>query len=413
MSAPSARPDYDVVVVGASCAGLVAASRVAAAGMRTLVVDSRPSFDMPERTWIVTRRIEQLIDCDLTTSIVHEIGVMELFAAGAHRRVRLERPDLVVERSLLRGILAAEAQVAGAEIELHRRVQRLEQGPIGFVLDMNGNGNGMARRTARHVIGADGVKSIVAEAMHAGPQNTVPIIQARIALPGGYDPDVTRVWFDRSRTRFFYWLIPESPTTGVVGLVAERPDEARQLLDGFAAEQGVVLEEYQGAMIPLHRPLRRIEWRSNGGRVLLVGDAAAHVKVTTVGGVVSGIWGATAAARALVHDTSYRRELEPLYRELYLHDFVRWVMDRFHDGHYDRLLDLLDSKLDELLGRHDRDSYASRAWALTRAQPKLVLLALDALAHPRRFGARFSAALEREAKRGLDELHGAEVGAVN
>ena len=138
----------------------------------------------------------------------------------------------------------------------------------------------------RHLVGADGSRSVVAEAFGARPQRTVPIVQARVALGDRYDPDVTRIWFDRARTRFFYWLIPESKTSGVLGLIAERPSSARPLLEAFMKEHGYRAEEYQGAMIPLHQPRRPIEWRAGEGRVLLVGDAAAHVKVTTVGGVV-------------------------------------------------------------------------------------------------------------------------------
>lgn len=384
MRSPS-RPDYDVAVVGASSAGLVAARRTAAAGMRTLVVDSRPSFEEPARTWIVTRKIEDLVGCDVGPSVLHETGTMELRSEESRVRVGIRPADLIVERSLLRSILARAAETAGAHIQLGRRVGRVEEGGGHFVLRLGGRNDGAPTRVAvRHVIGADGVKSVVAESMGAAPQRVVPIVQARVPLPPGHDPDVTKVWFDRVRTRFFYWLIPESPDHGVLGLIAERPGEARRLLDGFVEERGFRKEGYQGAMIPLHRPGRRIEWRIDGGRVLLVGDAAAHVKVTTVGGVVSGMWGATAAARALVEGTPYRRELRPLHRELYLHDLVRWIMDRFHDRHYDRLLEMLNVRLQRLLSHHNRDSYAPAAWALLRAQPRVVSLALDVLVRPGR-----------------------------
>ncbi|HET6616545.1 MAG TPA: FAD-dependent monooxygenase [Gemmatimonadota bacterium] len=371
-----AKPDYDVIVVGASCAGLVAASSLGREGLRTLVLDSRHDFGTPERTWIVTRKLTDVVGCDVGSSVIHETGVMELLANGTRRRVELERPDLVVERGALRRILAREVERSGVEVRLGGRVHevKIDAGTLAVSV-RNGSS---ARLTTRHLVGADGSQSVVAAAFGARPQRTVPIVQARVALGDRYDPDVTRIWFDRARTRFFYWLIPESKTSGVLGLIAERPSSARQLLEAFMKEHGYRAEEYQGAMIPLHQPRRPIEWRAGDSRVLLVGDAAAHVKVTTVGGVVSGIWGAQAAAKALASGNSYRRELRPLHRELYLHDVVRWFMDRFHGRHYDLLLRLLNRELDLLLSTNDRDSMASKTWSLVRAQPRLFLLGMDA-----------------------------------
>ncbi|HET6361458.1 MAG TPA: NAD(P)/FAD-dependent oxidoreductase [Gemmatimonadota bacterium] len=371
------KPDFDVIVVGASCAGLAAARTLGREGLRTLVLDSRNDFATPKRTWIVTQKLTDVLGCDVRSSVIHETSIMELCANGSQRRIQLERPDLVVERGALRRILACEVEQAGVEIRLGGRVHEvgLESGHVTVAI-RNG---AVTRLTTRHLIGADGSRSVVAEAFDARPQRTVPIVQARVALEDRYDPNVTRVWFDRDRTRFFYWLIPESPATAVIGMIAERSADARQLLDGFLREHRYRAKEYQGAMIPLHQPRRLVEWRSGRGRVLLVGDAAGHVKVTTVGGVVSGIWGAQAAARALVTGSPYGQELRALHRELYLHDLIRWVMDRFNGRHYDLLLRLMNQELDLLLSTNDRDSMASKTWSLLRAQPRLFLLGMDAL----------------------------------
>lgn len=374
------RLDYDVLVVGASCAGLGAAYSLSRAGLRTAVLDSRHDLSEAERTWIVTHKINQVIDFPVASSVVHETSMMKLIANGSSRRVRLTPPDLVIDRGKLRQILVDRAQAEGSEIFLGHRVEDLQFGEACVRASVRPRGS-MRKSTlrARDVIGADGVRSLVAQRMGARSSPVVPVLQARVRLPGEYDPRVTHVWFDLSRTRFFYWLIPDSPTTGVLGLIAEDAQRARGLLDVFMAERGFSTEGYQAAMIPLHVLRRRIDWRVGSSRVLLVGDAAGHVKVTTVGGVVSGLWGARAAARALVRGTPYRLELASLYRELIVHDAVRWILDRFEIRHYDRLLRLLNRPVLEFLETNDRDSFSRRVLVLARAQPRLLSLALSAL----------------------------------
>ena len=65
----------------------------------------------------------------------------------------------------------------------------------------------------------------------------------------------------------------------------------------------------------MHHPWRR----RAGGEIYLVGDGAAQVKVTTVGGLVTGLRGAKAAANAILRRSDYVKELRALKRELSLH----------------------------------------------------------------------------------------------
>lgn len=375
---------FDTIIVGASCAGLRTAELLAEAGQRVLVVERRQQIDRLTRTWIVTEHLEPVLGFTPGHSVVHRTGVMRMYAGKSIRDVRLASPDLIVERSRILPILAQRAAAAGAELRFGASVVSIDQSDAELRVRMDGRGRGGEHtETCLSLIGADGVHSTVARRFGAKAQNAVPIVQAKINLPTGYDPDVTEIWFEPETTRFFFWLIPESTTTGALGVIAERSDNARQMLDRFLHARGLKAEEYQGAMIPLHQPFRRIEWGSSGGsRVLLVGDAAAHVKVTTVGGLVSGLWGAKAAAQSLIRGTSYRRELRGLNAELHVHDLMRWVLDRFNGRDYEQMLGLLGHGLQAVLGRHNRDSVARAKWSLLVAQPRIVTLAAKAVLFP-------------------------------
>lgn len=377
----------DVVVVGSSVSGLHAAAALARSGLGVEVLERKTVADGPGRTWIVTPAIRRLVPDLDAPAVVHTTGVMEMLAGRAQARVQLADPDLIIERTELIAHLIRRAEAAGVKIRRGQDLLTVQPTGSRLLLTVRDRASGDTHAlSARHLIGADGVRSTVAELMGTPPLQAVPVIQARVRLPGGYDPDVTRVWFERAITPYFVWLIPDSRETGVLGLVAEKSEGSRELLDRFLLSHGAVPLEYQGAMIPLHRRGLKLSWRFGRSRVLLVGDAAAQVKVTTVGGVVSGLRGADAAAQALIRGTSYRRELRASARELDLHGLIRWSMDRFAQDDYARMLDGVNARVGDVLYARDRDSMAGAFLRLLRAQPRFLALGVQSLLRPYRPG---------------------------
>ena len=91
-----------------------------------------------------------------------------------------------------------------------------------------------------------------------------------------------------------------------------------------------------------------------------------------MGGLVTGLWGAKAVAAAILGQGDYWTELRPLRRELDLHRLVRSVLNRFSGTDYDRLLELLDGRITQLLGLHTRDELARTFWRFLIAQPRLL-----------------------------------------
>lgn len=380
----AARLDYDVVVAGASAAGLRAARLLAGAGLRTAVFDRRSgAAEDVERTWIVTPHLEEVLGERPGPAVLHETDVMRLTSSRVTTDVELSPPDLIVERAELFRWLAGAAAASGAELRFDRRVEAVREraGALEVVLR---NGGSPVRVRTRHLVGADGIRSTVARTVGLSRPDVVPLVQALVRLPEGWDPRISQVWFRPEETPYFYWLIPQSGTRGALGLIADERTDARRRLDGFLAERGLEPRGYQASLVALHRPGRRLAARLAGGRsrVLLVGDAAGHVKVTTVGGVVTGLWGAEAAARALVDGRPYAAELRGLRRELYLHDVIRWTMNRFGRREYDALLRLLNGPLRRLIRQHNRDTMAPRTLSLVAAQPRLLGLGLRALLRP-------------------------------
>lgn len=369
--------DYDVVVIGASSAGLYLADRLARAGKKVGVFEQNPSNRPSRRTLIVTPALKPLLADLLPSIVVHQIHTMAVDTGNTHICIPLSEPDLVIERSALISSLANRAVAAGAELYYGYRFQNFEKTPQGVRLSLRTDSSVTVNVTARAVIGADGIQSEVARAAGLAHAPTVPLLQAEIALPPQWDPSLTQVWFEPNDTRFFYWLIPQSNDHGVVGLVGDEHSQTRLLLQRFMERHGLKPLEYQGGKAAMHRPRLRAWTRVGDGLVLLVGDAAGQVKVTSVGGTVSGLLGASAAARALLTGTNYDHELRSVRNELNVHWLIRVVLDRMDQRAYQRLGNLVTPAVKQYLSWHNRDEIAPSFWQLLIRQPRLLTLALS------------------------------------
>ena len=371
---------FDDIVIGASTAGLHAAHRLAQAGRRVAVFDRQKELNPARRTLIVTPAIREFLP-DLPEKVVlHRTGTIALASPRAEAQVRLEDPDLIVERAALIRWLFGKARSAGARIFLGCRFTGFDSHSAQVHFHRHGPFSAMATQS---VIGADGVNSRVAQAAGIPLSATVPIVQAEVDLPVGWDPDVTKVWFDVEGTRFFYWLIPESSTRGVAGLVGDDGAQIRYQLAAFLNRHEMKPELYQGAKVCMHA-WRFRPWGAVGRvPILMVGDAAGQVKVTTVGGTVTGIAGAEGAVRSLLNGSSYGTELRAIRRELDLHALIRVLLERLDNAGYDLLLTLVSGNCQKLLERHNRDSMRRVVWQLPFTSPGLFRVVMRCLRfHP-------------------------------
>src|SRR6202522_1412589 len=271
-------------------------------------------------------------------STVNEIRRFELFTDGRSATFELNDPDLIIERRALIQGLAQDAARAGASVELGRRFHSLQPNGRGLVLEVERCSDGSREEVhADTVVGGDGVCSRVARAAGWAPLETVPLVQAIVKLPQDLAPDTTRVWFVPQDTPYFYWLIPESKTHGALGVIGATAGETRKHLENFLEKRGLTAIEFQGARIPVYKKWVPVRKQIGNGSVYLVGDGAAKVKVTAIGGTVTGFRGALGAAEAILHGGA-SRELRALRRELDVHLLLRRPLHSFHKSDYTQLV---------------------------------------------------------------------------
>jgi len=367
-----------VIVVGSSAAGLLTAAKVAAGGRQVRVLDAKTGLDPAPRSLIVTHHFREQLREVAAFCIVNEIRRFELFTDGRSAEVVLRRPDLIIERARLIPALAAEAAKSGAKLSFDTHFLGL--GPNSRSLRVEVESAGKREELhADHVVGADGATSRVGRAAGWPPVETVPLVQAIVKLPRDCRPDTTRVWFVPDDTPYFYWLIPENESRGALGIIGEGSgQETKKRIERFLEKKNLEPLEWQGARIPVYRKWVPVERQVGQGKVFLVGDAAAQVKVSTVGGIVTGFRGAQGVAEALL-GSGNSGELRALRRELDTHWLIRKTLHHFRQKDYSYLVDLLNSATRESLGEIHRDNATRLLWKVFRHQPRLVLLGLRGL----------------------------------
>lgn len=374
-------PGKRIAVVGGSAAGYFAASLLAAKGANVRVFERNETLDPLPRTLIVTHRMRHILGAAGEDSIVNEIRRFEIFTDGRAATVPLKNPDLIIERSKLIRSLAGQAKQAGANLEFGKRFHSLQPNSRGLVLEVERCSDGSREEVhADTVIGSDGAASRVGRSAGWAPVRTVPLMQAIVKLPKGMPQDTSRVWFVPQDTPYFYWLVPESPTQGALGVIGETGPQMRRSFDEFLEKKGLEPLEFQGARIPVYSRWIPVHRRVGEGSVYLAGDAAGQVKVTTVGGIVTGLRGAMGVAEAILSGGGgASRELRALRRELDLHLLLRRTMHEFKQSDYSRLVDLLNDSTRQSLAEYSRDEVWKVLSRVCFRQPMFLWLGLRGL----------------------------------
>jgi digeranylgeranylglycerophospholipid reductase len=373
------RMNRDVAIVGGSAAGFFTAYLLANHGIKPRVFEAANNIGSPHRTLIVTHCMHDMLGTLGESAVVNKIHQFELFADGHIATISLRRPDLIIERSILVKALAAKAVTAGTQIITGMRFLTVEPNGKKLTLTLVRKVDGKSVEVSTDMlIGADGAFSKVAQDAGWPAQQTAHLIQALVDLPSDMSPHTARVWFIPEKTPYFFWLIPHSPTQGVLGLIGGEARDTRQALMHFSERKGLEPIGFQSARIPLYSKWALNHRKIGKNHVYLVGDAAGHVKSSTVGGIVVGFRGARGVAEAIL-DGGSSRELKTLRWELDRHKLIRKTLNRFTQMDYVTLLKLLSRSNKRSLSSLSRDETSKLLAHLFLKNPRLLLLGLRSL----------------------------------
>lgn len=312
---------YDVVVVGARCAGAATARLLAAAGLDVLLLDrTRLPADSVSthalmRGGVVQLRRWGLLDAVAATGAtpVDAIDMRVNDVAFTARVKPIAGVDTLYapRRLVLDAILVQAAESAGAELSTGATVEgvvRQADGRVAGVTGVSADGRPFTV-SARWVVGADGVRSTVAALVQPGVQRSVPPLSAshyaywsgleghRYEFAFGRDTGAGAIPTDAGLTCVY----ASCPTAQVRDLRGDLEGGFRRILTAAAPE---LAERVAGGRRETgYRGVRglpsylRTPW---GPGWLLVGDAGYHRDPFSAHGMTDAFRDAELAARAIL-----------------------------------------------------------------------------------------------------------------
>ena len=272
---------FDLVVVGASFAGLVAARTAAMRGLKVAVLEAKPEAGHRVATTGILVK-EAADEIDIPHELTRRVHGVRLYAPSL-KSVDLFAPGyffLTTRTAALLRWLAGQALRAGATLYFGTRFTGAERTADGFRL------SSPPIRT-RAILGADGARSAVARTMGLG-QNTrfLTGLEAEYEGLDAADPRFLHCFLDSELAPgYLAWVAP-APTVTQVGLAVTegRKADLKAFLDKtepvFRFSEAHVVERRAGRI-----PAGGIVKPFAAPGVLLVGDAAGMVSPMTGGGI--------------------------------------------------------------------------------------------------------------------------------
>ncbi len=327
----SMEKQYDVAIVGGSCAGATAAYVLARAGRRVVIID-KATFPrrklcggmITEKTVRLLKRLHQDIDSEAYVDSVY--SSFGLFEASMGKICTYSHPTKqlhFVDRVVFDEFLLRRAIEAGCEVRYGETVNRVGSNSVIT--------NSGSEISAEFIVGADGANSVVRSSLVSGRGRrgfSVAVeVDAKYEEVSCFDDGgevYPRIYFNYINSGYG-WVFPKHDvvTIGLGGPVHENERPVRRLFEIFLR---VVSKEAPSllkrtAAFPV--PFQNFIAKPSRDNIFLTGDAAGLVEPVTGEGIYFAILSGMFVAESVIsgrdccqrYNLLVRTKIHPLLRQ--------------------------------------------------------------------------------------------------
>ncbi|RLG91343.1 MAG: hypothetical protein DRO36_04455 [Candidatus Hecatellales archaeon] len=287
--------NYDIVVVGAGPAGLMAARKAGEKNVRVLLVEKQSMLGVKACGEAVSTRT--ITDAEIQPSqkfISNKVKGAFIYAPDEKKRVEIFSEELgqgyILEKPAFLRELAYHAAKNNVDFWVNSEVLDVLKNGENYIVKVKKFGKILEVKT-KIVLGCDGVNSTVAKKFFSREgYRLISCIQYRMVNCRFEDPHALECYLGREVAPLGYvWVFPKTENVGNVG-IGVRGAPAKPYLDKFIEKHPekfgkAKIVEVQAAPVPVSGQIEKIV----DGGVMVCGDAAGQVIPLTGGGIHSSI----------------------------------------------------------------------------------------------------------------------------
>jgi len=276
----------DALVVGAGLTGLIAAKTIAEKGFSVIIYEEHKSVGVPNHcAGLISAEGFSRLNIELNSSVIQNrvMGGRIYSPNGTCIEIKDKKiRAYAIDREKLDLSLMNKAVDAGAKLVTGSKVTSLilKGRSVTGINGTNFNSTGLI------TIDAEGASRRLLKSSGWYTKESRPLIGVNVEADVKVEDGIVEIWLGEKLAKgFFSWVIPLEKGKARIGLATQGNDAIERLVSFIKIRFGSPkFSNLRAGLVLTDGPLDRTSYPG----LLLVGDAAGHVKPTTGGGVVLG-----------------------------------------------------------------------------------------------------------------------------